>query len=442
MAVRTVEFKGAEAREETGIGTVIKVEHEEGKRNAKVSVKNDDLQHPLHGWVGTDEEAWPHALWAYENRQTRKIWYRFVVHRKRGFDPAMPIADVPKESKIKALVEIRLEPPGPEEVAAQTAVAPAAPLPTATPAPSSEGPKAATAPPAPAGLPPVDAFETAAPPAAPPQPVAAPFTPTVRMREVMGFLRNALRAHAVDDIAAYEDELLRLGVPIDAIAQGTGRKIEQVMVGAGRATRERGAPDLPPPGVHPAATAALAAAKDPDRVREQARPAPDLSHVDGSGPTVSQTSGLSRRQGAQPVASDSRPWEVTNSDGRPNLSSYAAGATMEFVNLAGRLIVGHLRQRASEDSAYELKAPGRDTVLGLAQLLLGAADQAQVSLLEGARVDRMAASHKLARQAIRESIDLFPVPWGSGPDEVEAWRQQLVAHASTLLDVGWTLLTP
>ena len=147
---------------------------------------------------------------------------------------------------------------------------------------------------------------------------------------------------------------------------------------------------------------------------------------------MSPVSGLSRSR-AIPVVGDSKPWELMNTDGRVNLSSYAAGAVTELTNLAARLLVTLARQVYDEDPTSELKAPTARQVGGLARTLVGMADRIQCHARGANRPDRQSTSHRLARQALREGIDVYPVPWGAGQEAIEAWGGDVVAHGVMLL---------
>lgn len=458
MAVAKIEWKGAPAREETGTGVVLSIDHKEGQLNARVEFRathSAKIVEPISAWVATNEPAYDRCRIAL--REGIEVWYRIVVHRRKGIDPAIPLDEVGKREKVRDLVEVRraVDDPlgqrgahqvGPATGSGAPALAAAAERAVAAPAavpaaPLSdprviEGTVVERPAPVAGGLPPAGTFE-----GPPPAGAAEPLRPDIHTEAnvlAMRALRRALADGDAEAAALHEGVLLDAGVPIDEIARATGRRLESVVTGPGTATRE---------GPRSVAAEALARASDPQRLRGEAPPVPDLDPETlvappAVAPPVSAVSGLSRRSGAQPVASDSKPWEYFNSDGLPNLSSYAAGATMEFVNLAGRLIVTHLRQRAAEDPAYVIQAPSADAVRSLADLLLNIADLAQASLHDGARRDRMASSHRLARQSVREAIDLYPVPWGRPPEERAAWKLAVVQHASTLVGVAYQLLTP
>ena len=101
MAVELVaDYEGlGEARIEHGTGIVQKVEYEEGKRNAKVTIGVVGLQHPLYGWA--DVNALPHAV---KVPKGTAVDYRIVVHRRRGVEVSKPLAELANGEKVKDLV--------------------------------------------------------------------------------------------------------------------------------------------------------------------------------------------------------------------------------------------------------------------------------------------------------------------------------------------------
>lgn len=450
MAVHLITREGAgELRVETGIGRVTKVERAEGKRNARVVIDADHLREDVTGWVDTQGPTWPRVQAASAGRFP--VRYTIEVHRTRGVEISTPLAQLGNRQKVRDLVALDMpsDPERPLDGTAANGAQPAAAAPD--PAPVAAGPPAAP-PPAPE-------------PAAAPDMERAALTwhalQLARYQEVLRAatgplsvtLRDAWRRVCTDAGASREHVL-----KVEAAAASTNPVLleDPDVDDARRATRRTSAdgpdPDdpwaTPPPGhdQHGLDVAAQVAAgvRDPDGVTERA-PAPgpmsdDPPPAPSSGPRVSRTSGLSRR--ALPVASDSRPWDYMNTDGRVNLSSYAAGAVMEMTKLAGQLLVTRMRNRADEDPSYELTAPTPEQVSGLASTLLLMADTVQYRMREGGRVDRMAASHRLARNAMRDGLDLYPVPWGVEEDERKEWMRAVVGYASTLLTVTLDILEP
>lgn len=479
MAVHVITGpRGDEVRVETGIGRILRLVPK-GERNVQVVIDAEHLGLEVTAWVDRQGPVWPRVEKAApaDDAPGMKVWYRIDVHRKAKTDPAIPLAQVDRRDKVRDLVG--LERPENAPAAIEGAVE-AEPAPTAPPA--TGGPT--QAPPGPA--------------AAAPAPADDESDPEARY-QWLGQLDSALAAGEAPQVIRFlEQTLLDLGVTqaaIDSVKRArrehTARTVP--LAPPPEATipddppsrqieRHRGpAPDprwdgVVPEGVDPAkvagllermdhgsppvskaahdalgkmgvnidaARAALAEAKDPDRVGAQAptpaAPEPDPGPEQGRPrPAVAPVSGLSRRASA--IASDAKPWEFTNTDGRINLSSYAAGAVMEVTNLAGRLLITRARNRHAEAPETELVAPTESQVYGLASTLLNVADQIQHRSRDGGRVDRMAASHRLARQALREGLDLYPVPWGAAEADIAAWRDALVEHGTTTINVGLALL--
>lgn len=128
-------------------------------------------------------------------------------------------------------------------------------------------------------------------------------------------------------------------------------------------------------------------------------------------------------------ATEAKPWDTLNTDGRPNLGSYEVGAALDAVKLAHRLTVDML----------DGQPPIKGEVQYLAKLLLAAADGAQTRAT-GARVDRQAASHKHATRAVAAALQAHPVPWGADDDERGAWFEQLTNRAAMLLELARDLV--
>jgi len=127
-----------------------------------------------------------------------------------------------------------------------------------------------------------------------------------------------------------------------------------------------------------------------------------------------------------PRLAEGRPWEELNSDGSPNLGSYAYGAVLATVELAHELLVAHAVTAGAGDPL------SMGQVASLARTLLGVADEVQAALRPDGRVDRMDASHTRARGALRSALEAYPVPFGAGEEDRQAWRGALVERATAL----------
>ncbi len=399
MAVTMItDEQGGEVRVETGIGTVIGVEPK-GDRNVRVRIDADHLREEVQCWVDRQGPLWPRIEWAYDHGA--KIWYRIDVHRKRSIGPSKPLSQLSPRDKVRDLVGVERPEHAPASIEGGT------PPP---PTPPERRQQAAAAQPA-------------------QQPTGQQQSTGAAARSALNQLTRAARGgNNPPEVLTF---LINMATDLGATQADIDAAIEAARPPTpAEQARQQRAQQLP--------QQALAGARDPDRVGERSvnNPMPDPppgNASNGQRPSMSATSGLGRR--AQPVASDARPWEATNSDGRPNLSSYAAGACMEMTTLASRLLVTRARARHEADPTYQLEPPGPRQVFGLAQQLLNIADTIQHHMRSGGRVDRMASSHKLARQAVRESLDLYPVPWGAEADERAAWRQAMVEHGTTLCNV-------
>lgn len=470
--------RGDEVRVETGVGRITEVKPK-GDRNVQVIIDADHLQEPVSCWVDRQGPIWPRVEkagpvkvpGADELVPGMKVWYRVDVHRKSSVAPEKPLGELGKRDKVRDLVG--LERPENAPATIDGAVAPA------EPAEPAQAPPAAAAPPSRPDPAELDRDDR------PDADVKLKWLEQLdaalaegRPRADIEWLEgNALDAGAtqtsIDAVKRARREHTRRTVDVElpgpnvaATALNDGTEGEGVTrsrgPGAGRDERWEIPADAPAaavetliaradsdsPAIAKAAEDALAKmgvarrhlaeARDPDKVGEL-RPAPVAAEAaPAARPAVAQVSGLSRR--SAPIASDGKPWDFTNTDGRINLSSYAAGAVMEVTNLAGRLLVTRARNRAAEDPSYELKAPDETAVHGFASTLLNITDRIQHLSRDGGRVDRMASSHRLARQALREGLDLYPVPWGASPEDIDAWREAIVEHGVTLINVGLALL--
>ena len=123
-----------------------------------------------------------------------------------------------------------------------------------------------------------------------------------------------------------------------------------------------------------------------------------------------------------PIASDGRPWEATNTDGRTNAASYEVLAACGLTDAAHGLLV--------RNTPGELPDPA--VVLRVAGALLVMADVIQTSVT-GGRTDRMSSSHTRARGFLRTTLDVVGLPAvDASGDTKNAWREQVVTHASAL----------
>ena len=122
------------------------------------------------------------------------------------------------------------------------------------------------------------------------------------------------------------------------------------------------------------------------------------------------------------VASDGKAWEATNTDGRTNASSFEVLAACGLTDAAHGLL--------ARNTPGELPDPAM--VLRIAGALLVMADVIQTSVT-GGRPDRMASSHTRARGFLRTTLDVVGLPAVDASDDTKnAWREQVVTHASTL----------
>lgn len=411
MAVALEVIDGAEVRVETGVGKITEVKPK-GDRNAQVFITAPHLREVVTGWVDRQSAQWGRV--EYAAAHGIDVFYRVEVKRKRDVAKDRPLAELGNREKVRDLVLIDRP---------ENAPAPASGGSDARPAPENP-PAAATAPPATDSAPPPDPAGDA------PMPGQAD--------HALELLAEAVRKGEAPEVIDFCRQMAAdLGASPEQLDAACHRRADR---SAHPAAADPWAASPPTDGDLPAQ--ALAHARDPDRVAERAPAARATEQPNGgaaAGPAVSPTSGLSRQNRA--IASDARPWEQTNSDGRLNLSSYAAGAVADFVGLAGRLLITRARQRHAEDPTFVLAAPTQKQVYGLAATLLNVADVVQHQMREGGRVDRMASSHKLARQAVREALDLFPVPWGADDVTRESWRKALVDYAGTQVAVVVDLLS-
>ena len=471
MSVAKIELttpEGAPVQVETGVGRITAV-IEKGTRNAQVHIAAEHLRDPVTGWVDRTTAAWAGVQWAHKN--DAKIWYRVDLKRARkATEPiATPLKDLPRNSKVREFVRIELpqNAPGDETIGLDPALnepsgradgvgvgqssSVGRPAATATDGHAPQGP---TAPAAPAGPPPrreqpVTHPTTAhqQPPANPsPRPQSAPPIPgpplTAAMLEA---LRDVVQAVQRGVEQAWRDDCCN-----SAVQAGCTR--EQVLHVLDRADRglDVGLPANPtanptagqqPPQQQDAAARAVARQRDPDGLQQPRQPADAGPAVQGEaqrgpGQFTSPHNGMSRRVSARGnVGVDGKPYDVTNMDGSTNWASYAVDAVMDVVVLAAAQRMTRLRNLNHQDpERYELRNPTAREVDDLARTLLTMADRIQVYLRGGNRPDRMGASHKVARRALKEAIAVMAIPWGNNP-AMAAWVEEVVSYGCVLVDV-------
>lgn len=129
---------------------------------------------------------------------------------------------------------------------------------------------------------------------------------------------------------------------------------------------------------------------------------------------------------------EAQPWQLYNTDGSLNLGSWAVEAAASMVALAYKLLVENARQEAAAKGG-PVTLPSEFTIKGLAGWLLTASDRAQANVRADGCVDRGDRSHARARGAVRAALDVYPVPWGSGQDQRDAWLTTLIDHATMIL---------
>jgi hypothetical protein len=483
---------GEEMRAETGLGRVVKIEPQ--NRNAKVTIRSDEhgVNIPLVCYVEKQGQVWDRVQRAHEAMLT--IWYRIDIHRRAKVDPTLALNTLSPNQKIRDLIDITLPHEIPDQllvggVPALTGGAYAA----AGPAPqqaqqhveeawgqvlhagAQHGAQGVQQPVSPEWAAAAAHTMAQAPKPGPPPGYQQPTQQQGRQqgqnrRDVRQQARQEARVgnsnrpntavmeeavRAVYDAAAYlaingGSQKLLNDLSDQALEAGATREVvlnareQGGLEGEQRAQRQA------------ASRAAVQRQRDPDRVGERAPQAPPMpehpggqqGHPQAQGQGSGQGSGQGPGQGQmgarsgfspRPIATDDRPWMPNNSDGRPNLSSYAAGAVMEFVALAGKLRVDRTRARHEEDPAVPLDPPTEQQVFQLAKHLLHLADTIQHHARGGGRVDRMAGSHKLARKAVREALHVFPIPWGADTAGMAQWSQLMIGHGTALMNVTWRL---
>lgn len=179
-----------------------------------------------------------------------------------------------------------------------------------------------------------------------------------------------------------------------------------------------------------------------DKIRELAAIARkgELSHTDTTPPASAAPDEPTAPPAEEPPpprrgprVEEGRPWELYNTDRSLNLGSYSYRGTVEMVELAHELTVAHDAELV-EAGEFNLRK-----VEGLAKTLLEVADHVQAETRADGHVDRMDASHRRARYAVRSALVLHPVPWGADADTRKAWADRLANHATGILHISLNL---
>lgn len=466
MSVAKIELttpEGAPVQVETGLGRIVSVV-ERGTRNAQVTIDAEHLRQPVTGWVDKQGPMWPRVQWAHANGA--KVWYRVDLKRHRTAEEPIgtPLAQLERNSKTRDVVRIER----PENAPADTSIgldplvnsptgradgpgagaSVSAPAATATDGHAPQGP---TAPAAPAG-PPQRREQPANPSPSPnpsPRPLMSPPIPGPRLTPAMlEALQDVVQAVQRGVEQAWRDDCCN-----SAVAAGCTR--EQVLHVLERAEQrlDVGLPTLEMLQQQPApqngqqqrqqdaAARAVARQRDPEglqtpRTPADAGPAVEGEPQRGPGQFTSPHNGMSRRISARGnVTVDGKPYDVTNMDGSTNWASYAVDAVMDVVVLAAAQRMTRLRNLNHQDpERHELRNPTAREVDDLARTLLTMADRIQVYLRGGNRPDRMGASHKVARRALKEAIAVMAIPWGNNP-AMAAWVEEVVSYGCVLVDV-------
>lgn len=105
MAKTKEVIDGAECSVETGLGTVVKIEHEEGKRNAHVTIDAEHLRQPVKAWADMEDHRLTGPLLAALDQKLR-VAYRIVVKRKKNIDPELPLDKVTTFDRVRDLVSV------------------------------------------------------------------------------------------------------------------------------------------------------------------------------------------------------------------------------------------------------------------------------------------------------------------------------------------------
>lgn len=382
MAVGLSQGERGEVRIETGTGLVDEVKQKPGARNAQVlmTATHHKFDAPVSGWVDTfDSSTWPIVQAAA--RERFEVEYRIEVHRKDDVAPDKAIAELGNRQKVRDLVAIarKGELSGIDRVPASdadtrppvTVVADdGAELDAHRPDPADGDPEAGW--------------------------LAKAQREATEARHELGVNGNGhvTTAEAVGSKGPY-------CAPCSFTAADTKAMLEHTRTDD-----------------HRAALAGTPAAQAP----AQAPPSPPSSpHADRERP-------VPPRRGVK--VAEARRWKLLNSDGSPNLNSFAYGAVVDFLELA-HYLVGERQAVEAPDEPANLRA-----VEALARTLLEAADRVQANTRVDGRHDRMDGSHYQARGAVRTALKVLPVPFGSTAEVRAAWLDELVAHASALAGIA------
>jgi hypothetical protein len=138
---------------------------------------------------------------------------------------------------------------------------------------------------------------------------------------------------------------------------------------------------------------------------------------------------------ARPKIAEGKAWEEHNSDGSPNVGSWAVLAAVGMVDLAVELLTAHAADLADAGEPYEMPPPPAK-VHNLAGMLLAIADRVQATARTDGHVSRGDSSHTRARGTVRTALAFFPVPFGASTEERTAWADGLTESASALLRIG------
>lgn len=451
MSVNLIQRDGCEVRVEDGVGRVVEVKHQAGKRNAQVIIEAQGLREPVTGWAdGTDAALVECVRAAAASLQLTP--YRIEVVRDDKAPRETPIADLPKRSKFRRLVALgAAADPWAQDVAADPGAAP----PAAAPA---EPAAAATAP----------ATDGSA---GSPEDRARSLQHLLRMyaadkvggkepREVKASRDMAIDLGATDEDldAAVEAEVNRRALLTAALRQLRDFAVDradregQVWVQQVKVCRDLGATDdqlrwaqqLPTRGGTDAVgRAKLDGVADPDRTGVRAGAPYDGTVPAEQRPTPAAHSGLGHRAAPRGLA-DPAPFKRTYEDGplagQLNPSSYEVGEVVGLVKLAQRLLIRRARALAGDEGV--VVAPTVEQVQRLARALMLAADRVQISVRGASSgVDRMSGLYRRATSAVWEAIDWYPYP---GPDaddgELAGWHAAVVDHAQTTIRVAFALL--
>jgi hypothetical protein len=127
----------------------------------------------------------------------------------------------------------------------------------------------------------------------------------------------------------------------------------------------------------------------------------------------------------RPKVAEGKPWEEHNTDGSPNVGSWAVQAGTGMAELAVDLLT-------KEGGP----APTLGKVQGLSRALLALADEVQAGARNDGHADRCDNSHARARGCVRTALRYWPVPFGATDEERDEWRAAVVAYATGLLRVA------